>query len=165
MKTHADKHRSGRHFNMGNWVFLKVQPYVQQSIAERASHKLAFRFFGPFQVEARVGEVSYKLRLPPKALIHLVSLLRQVQPPATDEDVRMAPLVPEDGQAILDEPAQVLQCRPYLRGSTVRTQALVQWTSLSASLATWEDEAQLRARFPHAPTWGQAGVEEDNVKS
>jgi hypothetical protein len=52
MKTHADKHRSGRHFNMGNWVFLKVQPYVQQSIAERASHKLAFRFFGPFQVGA-----------------------------------------------------------------------------------------------------------------
>jgi hypothetical protein len=54
----------------------------------------------------------------------------------------------------------VLQRRPYLRGATVRTRALVQWTSLSASLATWEDEPQLRARFPRAPAWGQAGIEE-----
>jgi len=46
----------------------------------------------------------------------------------------------------------------------VRTQALVHWSTLPASLATWEDEAQLRARFPAAPAWGQAGHEGgDNV--
>jgi transposase InsO family protein len=170
MKVQADKHRSDRQFAISDWVFLKVRPYVQSSIADRASHKLAFRFFGPFQVEGRVGMVSYKLKLPPKTLIHPVvhvSLLRQAHPPVQEADVRLPPAVPNDDQDLPpDEPLQVLQRRPYLRGSTVRSQALVQWTSMPESLATWEDEAQLRARFPGAPAWGQAGVEGgDNVKT
>ena len=28
MKRQADKHRSERSFAVGDWVFLKVQPYV-----------------------------------------------------------------------------------------------------------------------------------------
>jgi hypothetical protein len=163
MKQQADKHRSDRQFAIGDWVFLKVQPYVQSSIADRASHKLAFRFFGPFQVEAKVGEVSYKLKLPPKTLIHPVvhvSLLRQAHPPAQEADVRLPPAIAEeDAEQPPDEPFQVLQRRPYLRGATVRSQALVQWKFMPASLATWEDEAQLRAHFPRSPAWGQAVAE------
>lgn len=168
MKDQADKHRTDRVFAVGDWVFLKVQPYVQNSVADRASHKLAFRYFGPFQVIVRVGEVSYRLQLPPKTLIHPVvhvSLLRQAAPPTAADQVRLLPSVPEEEDAVLsDEPAQVLQRRQYLRGSTVRPQVLVQWSSQPASLATWEDEIQLKARFPASPAWGQAGTEEgENV--
>ncbi|KAM0872306.1 hypothetical protein ACQ4PT_038804 [Festuca glaucescens] len=163
MKDQADKKRSDRQFAVGDWVFLKVQPYVQNSVADRASHKLAFRYFGPFQVLARVGEVSYQLDLPERALIHPVvhvSLLRRAQAPASADQIRVPPPPPAGEEArVQDEPAQVLQRRQYLRGSMVRTQALVQWSSLPESLATWEDEAQLRARFPRAPAWGQAGHE------
>lgn len=60
MKRQADKHRSKRQFNVGDWVYLKLQPYIQSSLAYRSHQKLAFRFFGPFQVEARVGAVTYK---------------------------------------------------------------------------------------------------------
>jgi hypothetical protein len=145
MKAQADKHHSDRQFAVGDWVFLKVQPYVQNSVADRASHKLAFRFFGPFQVEACVGEVSYKLRLPPKTLIYPVvhvSLLRSVHPPSLEEEVHLPPpLADTEYGRIQDEPFQVLQCRQYLRGATVRTQALVHWSSMPESLATWEDEA------------------------
>lgn len=164
MKDQADKHRSHRQFAVGDWVFLKVQPYVQNSVADRASHKLAFRYFGPFRVEARVGEVSYRLLLPERALIHPVvhvSLLRRAPPPSSPEQVRLPPPPPTgDASHKEDEPCLILQRRQYLRGSTVRLQVLVQWSSLPASLATWEDEAQLRSRFPSAPAWGQAGTEE-----
>jgi hypothetical protein len=168
MKDQADKHRSDRQFAVGDWVFLKVQPYVQNSVADRANHKLAFRYFGPFQVVSRVGEVSYKLLLPEKTLIHPVvhvSLLRRAAPPSPATQVRLPPASAMDDTApTLDVPQQVLQRRQYLRGSTVREQVLVQWSSLPASLATWEDELQLKAHFPHAPAWGQAGVEgEGNV--
>lgn len=162
MKSQADKRRSDRQFSVGDWVFLKVQPYVQNIVADRASHKLAFRYFGPFQVAARVGEVSYKLILPPKSLIHPVihvSLLRQANAPTQDDQIRLPPPVPEPEDCQPDEPYQVLQHRQYLRGSTVRAQVLVQWSSMPESLATWEDETQLRARFPSSPAWGQAGVE------
>lgn len=33
-----------------------LQPYIQTSLALRANAKLAFRFFGPFQVEQKVGD-------------------------------------------------------------------------------------------------------------
>jgi hypothetical protein len=48
MKSQADKQRIERHFEVGDQVFLKIQPYVQSSLAPRANQKLAFRFFGPF---------------------------------------------------------------------------------------------------------------------
>lgn len=70
MKKQADKHRSERAFVEGDWVFLKLQPYVQLSLAPRSCQKLAFKFFGPFQIEKKVGSVAYKLKLPASSSIH-----------------------------------------------------------------------------------------------
>lgn len=44
MKEQADKKRSERSFAMGDWVYVKLQPYVQVSVAPRANHKL-FQIF------------------------------------------------------------------------------------------------------------------------
>ena len=53
-------------------MYLKLQPYVQASLAPRANQKLAFKFFDPFQVISRVGDVAYKLKLPEDLAIHPV---------------------------------------------------------------------------------------------
>jgi ribosomal protein L21E len=50
MKQQADKGRSKRQFKVGDMVFLKLQPYVQSSLAPRSNQKLAFKFFGPYKV-------------------------------------------------------------------------------------------------------------------
>lgn len=52
LKKQADQQRSERHFDVGDMVFLKLQPYVQTSLAPRSHQKLAFRFFGPYKVFA-----------------------------------------------------------------------------------------------------------------
>jgi hypothetical protein len=49
MKKQAEKHRSERVFQVGDFVFLKLQPYVQASLAPRLNQKLAFKYFGPFR--------------------------------------------------------------------------------------------------------------------
>lgn len=45
MKRQADEHRSERQFQVGDLVFVKIQSYVQSSLAQRSNQKLAFKFF------------------------------------------------------------------------------------------------------------------------
>lgn len=155
MKLTADKKRTDRVFAVGDWVYLKLQPYVQRSLATRSNPKLAFRYFGPFQVLARVGGTSYKLELPDNCKIHPVihvSQLRQAVPPTVKVLTELpAPAV------LLPEPVAVLETRLYHKGGAHQPQVLVQWSGQPASLATWEDQAELLHRFPEAPAWGQAG--------
>lgn len=72
MKQQADKGRIEREFSVGDSVYVKLQPYVQTSVATRANHKLSFKYFGPFPIVQRVGKVAYKLQLPDSAVIHPV---------------------------------------------------------------------------------------------
>ncbi|KAL2237281.1 UNVERIFIED_CONTAM: Transposon Ty3-G Gag-Pol polyprotein, partial [Sesamum indicum] len=50
MKTYADKKRTEREFEVGDYVFLKLQPYRQASIALRKNLKLSVRYFGPYKI-------------------------------------------------------------------------------------------------------------------
>jgi hypothetical protein len=79
MKWQADKNRSERQFSEGDWIFLKLQPYIQSSLAPRANQKLAFKFFGPFKVLQRFGSVAYKLDLPQSSLVHPVFHVSQLK--------------------------------------------------------------------------------------
>lgn len=79
MKQQADKKRTGRQFEVGDKVFLELQPYVQTSVVHRAHHKLTFCYFGPFLVTDKMGEVAYRLALPKCNKIHLVFHVSQLK--------------------------------------------------------------------------------------
>ena len=107
MKQQADRKRSERSLEVGDMVFLKLQPYVQTSVAKRANHKLSSRFYGPFPVISKINEVAYKLELPPQAMIHPVfhvSMLRRAVLPGTPVEPVLPVLsdVPAVPRAILD---------------------------------------------------------------
>lgn len=51
-------------FTIGDWVFLKLQPYKQMSFASWKNHKLSPKFYGPFQILEGTWKVVYKLDLP-----------------------------------------------------------------------------------------------------
>ncbi|XP_060202915.1 uncharacterized protein LOC132631349 [Lycium barbarum] len=70
MRDTANKHRSDRCFEVGDWVYLKLQPYRQIFVAERPFNKLAAKYYGPCPIDAKVGVVAYKLLLPADVMIH-----------------------------------------------------------------------------------------------
>ena len=79
MKAQADKNRSVREFQVGDQVFLKLQPYIQTSVARRANHKLSFKYFGPYTIIRRMNEVTYELQLPEGSSIFLVFHVSQLK--------------------------------------------------------------------------------------
>jgi hypothetical protein len=157
MKKNADKHRVERSFQVGDMVFLKLQPYVQTSLAPRSSQKLAFKFFGPYKIMARVGEVAYRLDLPASSKIHdvvHVSQLKRHLPTAVSvsDDVALLSL---DSFVSL-QPQEILARRFVRRGGALKARVLIRWLGLPATTVTWEDEAALQHRYPTSLAWGQA---------
>ena len=79
MKATADLSRRAVEFQVGDYVFLKLRPYRQKSLAARKNEKLAARFYGLFKVLSRVGKVAYHLDLPSSSSIHLVFHVSQLR--------------------------------------------------------------------------------------
>ena len=64
MSVGANRHRRHIEFEVGDFLWLKLQSCRQYSVAKPISAKLAKRFYGPFEILQRIGPVTYKLRLP-----------------------------------------------------------------------------------------------------
>ena len=61
----ADQHRSERSFEVGDWVFLRLQPYKQMSLRQaKKDNKLSPNFYGPYKVLQNIDTMAYKLEQP-----------------------------------------------------------------------------------------------------
>ena len=65
MKQQADQHRSERIFEVGDWVFLRLQPYKQMSLKQaKKDNTLSPKYYGPYKVLQKIGIMAFKLELP-----------------------------------------------------------------------------------------------------
>ncbi|XP_070023153.1 uncharacterized protein [Nicotiana sylvestris] len=68
-------------FKEDDWVFLTVSP-MNVILRFGKKGKLSLRYVGPYKIIQRIGQVAYKLEMPPKmSLVHLVlhvSMLKKV---------------------------------------------------------------------------------------
>jgi len=151
MKTRADLHRREVSFQVGDYVFLKLQPYRQKSVSFRSSLKLSPRFFGPFRVLARVGAVAYKLDLPADARIHNVfhvSLLKKKWGPVVEDTVVTLPPISAE-EVLLPEPEAILDRRVIQKGKyRPKTEILVQWKGALPEDASWENLWRFTKTYP-----------------
>ncbi|KAL5739508.1 hypothetical protein ACOSQ2_028688 [Xanthoceras sorbifolium] len=149
-KTQADQHRREVHFAVGDYVYLKLQRYRQTSVSFRSTVKLAPRFFGPFEILAKVGPVAYRLALPPEARIHdvfHVNLLRKHlgNRPAASPSL---PSVSDDS-IIIPQPEKILDRRIIQKGKyRPKEEVLIKWVGTPAKDATWENFWRFSKQYP-----------------
>ncbi|KAL0449687.1 UNVERIFIED_CONTAM: hypothetical protein Slati_1525100 [Sesamum latifolium] len=149
MKVYADKNRTERSFVVGDYIYLKLQPYRQNSLQLRRNLKLAPKYYGPFQVIEKIGEVAYKLKLPPTTNIYPifhVSLLKKKLGHKHTLALEL-PLFSDQGVCRV-YPTKILAMRLISRRNNPVPQVLVQWESYSVAEATWEDYYAFVAKFP-----------------
>lgn len=48
-----------KEYKVGEYVYLKLQPYRQVSVAVRRNLKLTARYYRPFKITERIGKVAY----------------------------------------------------------------------------------------------------------
>lgn len=149
MKSNADKHRTDYSFNVGDLVLVKLQPYRQQSVATRVSHKFSKKYFGPFPILQKVGSVAYKLQLPATSKIHPVfhiSLLKKFVG-TNDTPHSSLPMDAINNQPVI-QPVAVLDHRKKKVHHHWVDQYLVQWENLPLEESTWLDSHILKQLYP-----------------
>lgn len=118
---------------------------------------MAFKFFGPYEILAKIGQVAYQLNLPSSSSIHPVFHVSQLKHMAPGTQV-ISPLPSE--VELPHVPVKVLQRRLKSKGIQSVPEVLVQWSGWPTELATLEDLARLQQSFPSAPAWGQADFQQ-----
>ena len=144
MKAQADKKRIDREFQIGDEFYLKLQAYKQGS-AHVGNQKLQRRYYGPFPIIDRIGNVGYQLKLPPDAQIHNVfhvSLLKPAYHP-----IQAIPTLPISNTCTTLLPQAILDRRMVKRHNAPAVQLLIHRKDQSPTYASWEFADELRLCF------------------
>jgi hypothetical protein len=134
-----------RTFEVGDLVYLRLQPYRQASIKRSGAEKLQPCFFGPYRISRRIGAMAYELELPPGSRIHNVfhvSCLKKAIGQHINP-IEILPPMDEEGQLVLI-PEEILEVREKkLRKRSIK-EYLIRWKDLPIEDATWENEQMVR---------------------
>ncbi|CAN4115708.1 unnamed protein product [Withania somnifera] len=113
--------------------------------------KLTPGFIGPYEILERVGDVAYRLALPPiLSAVHPVfhvSILRRYMPDEShvirEDSVRL-----DENLSFVEEPVRILAKEVRKLRSREIPVVKVPWSHRSIEEATWEIESEVRKRYP-----------------
>ena len=149
MQKAANKHRRELEFVVGDKVLLKLQQYRQHSVAKPLSSKLSRRFYGPFEVLERIGQVAYRLRLPEGSRVHNVFHVSLIKPfvehPGWAETELPARF--SRGRPVV-QPTKILSRRTVWRDGQAVDEVQLEWSDDSGESPTWEPAEMVSRRFP-----------------
>ncbi|XP_071708740.1 uncharacterized protein [Rutidosis leptorrhynchoides] len=127
MKNLADKRRTDRIFDIGAWVYVKLQPHKKVTLRAHKYSKLYPKFYGPYQIISRIGALKEHKGAPPAV---------------------MGPIPPIDGDGTLHaHPIKLLERKMVKKDNHVAIYGLIQWQNGSIEDATWELLEDLYIRF------------------
>ena len=69
-KKYVDSRREERTFQVNDLVYLRLKPYKQTSLKNNGAENLKPRYYGPYKVVPKIGEVAYELEIMEGSKIH-----------------------------------------------------------------------------------------------
>jgi hypothetical protein len=145
-QSYADTRRRELSFEVGDYVYLKVSP-IRGIKRFRVKGKLAPRYIGPYQIQARRGEVAYQLSMWVSLsvvhdMFHVSQLKKCLHVP--EEQLPTEDLEVQEDLTYIEKPTQILETAYRVtRRSTIRM-CKVKWGHHSEEEATWEREDDLK---------------------
>lgn len=128
IKLQANTNRSERSFSVGDWVFLRLQPYSHKTLSHKTLGKLAPKCYGPFQVMQKIGEVAYKLDIPTGTTVHSVFYVSCLKANLGQKVIPIPTLLARTVEGVINpKPVASLPQRLHQLRNRVITQVLVQW--------------------------------------
>ena len=144
-KLYADKGRVERQFEVGDLVYLRLQPYRQSTLKQKGAEKLKPRFYGPYRVIRRVGQVDYELELPQGSKIHNIFHVSCLKKALGQQVTVTGELLPTDDEGhLVLQPEAIIDTRERQLWSRAVQEFLVRWKNLPDEDATWESEKILQ---------------------
>ena len=148
--SYANLKRRRVEFQVGDLVFLRVSP-LKGVKRFGVQGKLSPRFIGPFEILERIGEVAYRLALPPAlASVHNVfhvSMLRKYVSDPT-HILSYEHLELDEDLSYEEKPVQILDQKDKVLRTKTISLVKVLWRNSKSEEATWELESEMRERFP-----------------
>ena len=139
MKQQADRHRSERSFEVGDWVFLRLQPCKQMSLRQdKKNNKLSPKYYVPYKVLQNIGTMTYKLELSASSRVHPVFHVSCLKKVIGDKILvqTILPELDEEGKIIFELEAITDTRIHQLRNRSI-SEYLIKWRKLPAEDSTW----------------------------
>jgi hypothetical protein len=149
-RSYADTRRRELSFEVGDYVYLKVSP-IRGTKRFGVKVKLAPRYIGPYQIQARRGEVTYQLSLPKNLSVvhdvfHVSQLKKFLRVP--EEHLPTEDLEVQEDLTYIEKPTQILETVDRVTRRSTIWMCKVKWGHHSEEVSTWEREDDLRAKYP-----------------
>jgi hypothetical protein len=150
-KSYHDKGTTPRHFEVGDFVYLKVSP-TKGVLRFGVKEKLAPCYIGPYEVIEVCGPVAYHIQLLERFsavhnVFHVTQLKKGMLVPE-NEVITEANAWIELDFSLIEHPLRVLDRKERTtRRQTVRMYK-IQWSHQTEEEATWETEEYLNTKYP-----------------
>ncbi|KAA0038940.1 Retrotransposable element Tf2 [Cucumis melo var. makuwa] len=147
MKLYTDRKRRHVEFQIDELVLLKIRPYRQTTLRRKRNEKLSSRYFGPYKILERIGEVAYRLELPTDATIHPVFHVSQLRKFVSNQ-TNVFPTL-QNVTEKFEWQSQPEEVRDYRLDKSGKWEVLIAWQNLPDYEASSKDYDEISKWYPN----------------